>query len=162
MAAMFAVTVGLYWISSRFGLGPWYRGVSSSTSAIDEFGSVGWFGLGLTLLLAFPYYAVSIKRRHDRGNSGLDVTIYLVLLVVQVLWRATQFGFTGPEVSDPSAPQNGFTSFIVWLPQPPSVYTLYSMLLGLYALYLIVMLGLMDGTRGANRYGDDIAPVRPN
>lgn len=160
MAALFAVTVGLLWASSWFGLGPWYQQANGSQAAIDAFGSIGWYGVGLTLVLAFPYYAVSIKRRHDRGSSGHDVTVYLVLLVAQVLWRATQLGFTPAEVGSPSAPQNGFSSFIIWMPQPPSAYSAYSVLLGVYALYLVAVLGFTDGTRGVNRYGDGMAPAR--
>lgn len=155
MAALCAVTVGLIWVSGRFGLGPWSEPSGDTQSSIDTFGALGWYGAALTLLMAFPFCAVSIKRRHDRGHSGLDVVIYAALLGLRAVWRAMQLGFTAAESSERVVSQSEFSVFFVWMPEPPPAYHAFGTLLGCYAIYLLAILGFSEGTRGANGYGPD-------
>lgn len=102
----------------------------------------GSIGGGVTLLLlAYPGYCVSLKRQHDRDKSGLMV---LVLL-------AAGLAALGVNAFGPPAMVIGeeFNAFVM-----PSLWSIAtSTAFGLYACYVIAMLGAKAGTEGDNRYG---------
>lgn len=97
-------------------------------------------------------YCLSIKRRHDRNASGWDVG---VLFAVPVAFGLLKIGSLLLPLGDqaPVGP-DGFavTLFVFagYVYQP-------------FALYVIVVLGLLKGTNGANRFGPDplVAPAPP-
>ena len=103
----------------------------------------GWVSLVLFIIFLYPSAAICIKRRHDRNNSGLDVWIYLALGVVTQLVSALGIGMTTMDVSGTAIPMPG-----------PIVIGLGA-IVGIYGLYLLVVLGFLKGTVGANQYGAD-------
>ena len=103
----------------------------------------GWVSLVLFLIFAYPSAAISIKRRHDRNNNGLDVWIYLALAAIAQLISALGIGMTTMDVSGTPVPVPG-----------PIVATA-GVILGIYGIYLLVVLGFLKGTAGPNQYGPD-------
>ena len=91
-----------------------------------------WAALVLSLLLCCALADLMIRRRHDRGRSGIDCLIGLALLEI------------------------GYVAFIFHL--TPTAITMGLLgIAGLVLLYLVVMLAILPGSKGANRYG---APPR--
>jgi uncharacterized membrane protein YhaH (DUF805 family) len=106
-------------------------------------GRSAWIGLVLFLVFAYPSAAICIKRRHDRNNSGLDVWIYFGLAALTQVISALGIGAGVMDVAGMTVPVPG-----------PIVSTL-SIIVGIYALYLLVVLGFLKGTAGPNTYGPD-------
>ena len=95
----------------------------------------------ITLVFLYPLLAVWVKRLHDRGRPGYMVVAFLV---PWLLHQATNLvGLTG----DPLL----FTS----------VDILFLGINSVIALWFIIDLGLLRGTKGPNKYGPDplVAPV---
>jgi uncharacterized membrane protein YhaH (DUF805 family) len=92
----------------------------------------GWISLIIGLITAYPYIALSVKRRHDRNNSGYDamglIVFSLLWSLIQALGVITATGGIGMVVS------------IIFL---------------IYAIYMLVQLGFLKGTAGPNNYGPD-------
>jgi uncharacterized membrane protein YhaH (DUF805 family) len=103
----------------------------------------GWVSLVMFLIFAYPTAAISIKRRHDRNSSGIDVWIYLALGIVVQLISALGIGMTTMQV--------GTTT----VPMPGPIVTTAGVILGIYGIYLLVVLGFLKGTAGPNQYGPD-------
>ena len=103
----------------------------------------GWVSLVLFLIFLYPSAALCIKRRHDRNNSGLDVWIYFALVLVFQLISALGIGMSTMDV--------GGTS----IPVPGPIVSGLGIIVGIYALYLLVVLGFLKGTAGPNNYGPD-------
>ena len=103
----------------------------------------GWVSLVLYLVFLYPIAAISIKRRHDRNNNGLDVWIYLGLGTLLQLLTALGIGMTTVEIGG------------TVLPAPGPIVSTLTIILGLYGLYLLVVLGFLKGTPGPNQYGPD-------
>ncbi len=103
-----------------------------------------WVSLVLFLIFAYPSAAISIKRRHDRGNNGLDVWIYLALTALLLLLQALGIGM-------------GTTEFpgVGTIPTPGPILTTLSVIVGIFAIYLLIQLGFLKGTAGPNSYGPD-------
>jgi uncharacterized membrane protein YhaH (DUF805 family) len=92
----------------------------------------GWISLIIGLITAYPYIALSVKRRHDRDNNGYDA---IGLIVFSLLWSLVQaLGFVGS--TNP-------------------VYMIVSVVFLIYAIYILVQLGFLKGTAGPNSYGPD-------
>ena len=96
------------------------------------------------VILAYPAYNLSVKRRHDRDNSGRDVAIYLavtgLLLIVQALGLGTTMvDFGGGAM----------------MPMPSMALSTALAALGIFGLYLLVVCGFLRGTAGSNQYGAD-------
>jgi uncharacterized membrane protein YhaH (DUF805 family) len=87
-----------------------------------------------------------VKRRHDRDNNGMDVIIYLVLSAIVLLIQALGIGYTMTEIP-------GATGLAI--PQPSLPVSILSLVLGVYAIYLLVVCGFLRGTAGPNQYGPD-------
>ncbi len=97
------------------------------------------------VLLVWPLAALMIKRRHDRGSSGNDVWAYIGLaLVAQLL---TLFGIDYSAVQIP-----GTDSYVV---TPGFMSGGLGFIVGIFALYLLVVCGFLKGNEGANAYGPD-------
>ena len=114
---------------------------------------LGLIGLGLTsrwgpiiayAIVIYPTLNLGVKRRHDRDNNGNDyrilVGIYAVLTVLQVLG----FGYTPTDLG------NGMVAMM-----PDMWMSIITLVVGVYGLYMLVQLGFLKGTPGANTYGAD-------
>ena len=92
----------------------------------------GWISLIIGLITAYPYIAISVKRRHDRDNNGYDA---IGLIAFSLVWSLVQaLGFVGS--TNP-------------------VYMIVSVIFLIYAIYVLVQLGFLKGTAGPNSYGPD-------
>jgi uncharacterized membrane protein YhaH (DUF805 family) len=89
----------------------------------------------LGLLLLYPSFALNVKRAHDRNRPTWLIAVFFAMLiavnVLQLLGLA----------QSPEGPSNLYLAIAVpWI---------------LFALYLFVELGCLQGTAGENRYGPD-------
>lgn len=105
--------------------------------------AAGWGSLILFIIFAFPMYALHIKRRHDKDNNGLDVMIFMVVTALVFLAQAFGLAYT---VTD----MNG-----VPMPTPTLIFGVLSFVLLVGSIYMVVVLGFLKGTTGANQYGPD-------
>lgn len=83
--------------------------------------------LGLSLVGMIIWTDLTVRRRHDRGRSGVDAVIFQMLLLASVIIHTFA---DAPDI-------------VGWLDAA----------LVLYALYLFVVLVLLPGDRDENRYG---------
>jgi uncharacterized membrane protein YhaH (DUF805 family) len=81
--------------------------------------------LGLVAMLVWT--DLTIRRRHDRGRSGIDAAIFQILLLASVIIHS--FG------------------------KAPDIVGYLDAVLVLFGLYLFVVLFILPGDRGENRYG---------
>jgi uncharacterized membrane protein YhaH (DUF805 family) len=91
----------------------------------------GWVSLIVSIVIAYPYVALGVKRRHDKDNNGLDVIVFIVFSLVYNL--LTGLGIAAGNIL-------GTIIGIVFL---------------VYAVYMLVVLGFLKGTTGPNQYGAD-------
>jgi uncharacterized membrane protein YhaH (DUF805 family) len=92
----------------------------------------GWVGLITSIILAYPYLAITVKRRHDRNNNGYDA---MGLIALSILWNLLT--------------ALGVVSAVGGIGQAVSV------IIGIYAIYILVVVGFLKGTAGSNNYGPD-------
>jgi uncharacterized membrane protein YhaH (DUF805 family) len=92
----------------------------------------GWQAVIIGLITAYPYIALSVKRRHDRNNNGYDA---IGLIVFGLLYNLLQA--LGVLTS------NG------------TVFMIVGLVFAVYAIYMLVQLGFLKGTAGPNNYGPD-------
>lgn len=109
----------------------------------DSIRGSSWASLVLFAIFAYPIYALSVKRRHDKDNNGFDVLVYLGLTAVLMLVQALGIGYDTMTVGEIS------------VPVPSMILSILSLIVGIYALYLLVVLGFLKGTAGPNQYGSD-------
>lgn len=114
------------------------------TLAGNNFGMMAWGNLIISLLLIYPAYCIGMKRRQDRDNNGTDLKILLGASVVVSLLQA--FGI-GLEMTDVG---NG-----VMMPMPSMWFTILGGVLAVFSIYMVIQLGFLRGTAGANSYGPD-------
>ncbi|MCB9992988.1 MAG: DUF805 domain-containing protein [Hyphomicrobiaceae bacterium] len=114
-----------------------------SAAILGAMARAGWVSVIMTLLFAYPIANLMIKRRHDRNSSGIEVWIYIGVLLLSNLIQALGLGFTMNEMGG------------MQFPGP----TLLSMGIGLVGLalgvYLLVVCGFLKGDAGENSYGPD-------
>jgi uncharacterized membrane protein YhaH (DUF805 family)/cold shock CspA family protein len=102
------------------------------------------------LLLLWPTFAIGVKRLHDMGLTGWLVVLPWVLNIVGTIAMVASIGVqaimnaSALEAEDPAA--------IVALMAP--VFGWLGLLL-LANLGFLLWIGLVEGTRGSNRYGED-------
>lgn len=108
--------------------------------------TAGWASLIQFLVFAYPSYALSVKRRHDKDNSGMDVMIYYGLTAIVLLINALGIGYSMVEVPGVA----GFT-----IPQPSMPISILGFAIGIFGLYLLVVMGFLKGTAGPNKFGPD-------
>jgi uncharacterized membrane protein YhaH (DUF805 family) len=149
--AVVAIVISLV-ILPLIGLGmmPALPTIDANTTAADVANVIGasrakagWVSLVLFIIFLYPSAAIAIKRRHDRNNNGLDVWVYFGLTVVVQLINALGIGMSTMDV--------GGTA----IPVPGPIITGLGVILGIYAIYLLVVLGFLKGTAGPNNYGPD-------
>ena len=83
--------------------------------------------IGLSVIAMFVWSDLTIRRRHDRGRSGVDAAIFQILLLASVIIHT--FG------------------------NAPDIVGYLDAILVLFGLYLFVVLVILPGNRGENRYG---------
>lgn len=105
--------------------------------------AAGWGAVILTLIFAFPIYALGVKRRHDRNNAGLDFLVYIVLLIVLNLMQALGLAFNTSNIGG------------TVVPTPSVLYSVLGFVMLVYAIYILVVCGFLKGTTGPNQYGPD-------
>jgi uncharacterized membrane protein YhaH (DUF805 family) len=88
-----------------------------------------WVALGLSILGFLLFTDLTVRRRHDRNRRGTDAVIWQVLLLANSILHTFNLA---PYV-------------VGWLDG----------VLVLSGIYLFVVLVLLPGTRGPNRYGPD-------
>lgn len=149
--AVISVVITLV-ILPLLGLGvmPAMPDVNSSTSTADVVAAInasrakaGWVSLIVFIIFLYPSAAISIKRRHDRNNNGLDVWIYFVLVLLLQVISALGIGMSTMDVAGTP------------VPVPGPIVTGLSAIVGIYGIYLLVVLGFLKGTAGPNNYGPD-------
>ena len=114
-----------------------------STAMLGSIQASGWGGLIVFLIFAYPGYCLSVKRRHDKNNNGMDVIAYYVLTGLLLLVQALGLGYSVGEM-------NG-----VAVPVPSLIYSVLGFVALVGGIYLLVVLGILKGTAGANDYGPD-------
>lgn len=87
-----------------------------------------WVSLAGSLVLLLALIDLAIRRRHDRGRSGIDA--FVALLLLEAAYLSTVLG-----------------------PVVPIPAMAVAAVAGVSGLYLLVMLALLPGSRGDNRYG---------
>ncbi len=90
----------------------------------------GWIGLIVAIIFAYPFLAITIKRRHDKNNNGYDAVGFIIveLLYYLVIGAGMMIGAIGAIVG---------------------------LVLAVYGIYLLVVVGFLKGTSGPNNYGPD-------
>lgn len=87
----------------------------------------------VSLALAVPAYCVSIKRSNDRGHPQVYVQgFFIASIAFQVLTLIGVFGFLGYFIAG-----------------------LFGLIIGAAAIWLLIDLGALEGTKGPNAYGPD-------
>jgi uncharacterized membrane protein YhaH (DUF805 family) len=84
--------------------------------------------IGLSVIAMLVWSDLTIRRRHDRGRSGVDAAIFQILLLASVIIHT--FG------------------------NAPDIVGYLDAFLVLFGLYLFFVLVILPGNRGENRYGD--------
>lgn len=110
----------------------------------NNYGLMAWGNLIISLVLIYPAYCIGVKRRQDRGNSGTDVKVLLGASVVVSLLQAFNIGVEMTDIG------NG-----VMMPMPSMWFTVLGGVLAVFGIYMLVQLGFLRGTAGANSYGPD-------
>ena len=140
----------------RIGRQQWWIGVvamivvgiiASIVIGIISFGNAtifGWLVVLLNLALLWPSYNIGMKRRHDRDNDGMDLKIMLGVGVLLNILTATGIGSSVVDIGGG-----------VMMPQPALWLTIINLLFAVFAIYMLVQLGFLKGTTGANTYGSD-------
>ena len=120
---------------------------TSSADAVaalpDMIRKSGWISLVMFLIFLYPVASISIKRRHDRNNNGLDVWIYFALSIINLLVNALGLGLTVTNVQG------------IDIPTPGPISLVLGVILAVYGIYLLVVCGFLKGTTGPNSYGPD-------
>lgn len=88
-----------------------------------------WAGLIISILMAWPWIALGVKRRHDRDFSGNDMLAFATLMLLSQLLSAL-----------------GVSGFFA---------TALNIVLTVWSICLLILLGLLKGTSGENRFGQD-------
>ena len=99
----------------------------STVLDIPVMGLAPWATMVLALLAMLVWTDLTVRRRHDRGRSGVDAIVFQILLLASVIIHTYA---DAPDI-------------VGWL----------DAVLVLYALYLFVVLVLLPGNRDENRYG---------
>lgn len=115
-----------------------------SAAAASASQRAAWVSLAMFVIFAYPSFALSMKRRRDRDNNGLDLKIYYGLAFILLLVQALGIGYMALQIAD------GIT-----IPVPSPILVVVNFVIGIFALYLLVVLGFLKGSQGPNSYGAD-------
>ncbi len=140
------VSIILSMLGFGMSFGAMMGGTPESIAAAASAGAsrAAWGSVISFIIFAYPSYALSIKRRHDRDSNGLDLQIYYALSFILLLLQALGVGMSTMDVG------NG-----VVVPTPSMPMAILSIIMLIYGIYMLVVLGFLRGTAGPNRYGPD-------
>jgi len=125
-------------------------GTDPGAAAAGAAGVAGIASLLIALLFLWPSLALSIKRAHDRNKPAMFVLGYYALVVLLlVVITFTMGGVLA------AAGAGGDNSAAVGAAAGTGgiVVMVLSVILLVYAIWLLVELGFLDGTPGPNRFG---------
>lgn len=114
-----------------------------ATTMVAAMQAASWGNLIIYVLLVYPAYCLGVKRRHDRNNKGLDLLFYLGASVVLALVQVFGMAYTIGEMAG------------VPMPMPTLPFAILGGAIGIFGIYLIVVMGFLKGTAGANDFGAD-------
>jgi uncharacterized membrane protein YhaH (DUF805 family) len=117
---------------------------AASAALADSVHRAQWVSLIIYVIFGLPIVAIGVKRRHDKDNSGMDMIIFYAIALVLNLVTALGIGYTTMDVGNGAA-----------IPVPSMPLMIVNVLLGIYGIYLLVVLGFLKGTTGSNQYGPD-------
>jgi uncharacterized membrane protein YhaH (DUF805 family) len=100
----------------------------------DQFDSER-IGAALDMIVAYPEFAVAVKRAHDRNIATWIIAAFFALTVMSDLMVFAGYGL------------NPTTE--------PVLFYVFVVPMGLFALVLLIDLGCRRGTQGDNPYGPD-------
>lgn len=107
-------------------------------------GASGWGQLIAFVIMFYPSWCIGIKRRQDRDNNATDFKVLMGLSGLLTLLQAFGIGVTMTDMG------NG-----IIVPAPDMWMSALYLLLGVFGIYMLVQLGFLRGTPGANSYGPD-------
>jgi uncharacterized membrane protein YhaH (DUF805 family) len=107
-------------------------------------GASGWGQLIAFVIMFYPSWCIGIKRRQDRDNNATDFKVLMGLSGLLTLLQAFGIGVTMTDMG------NG-----IIVPAPDMWMSALYLLLGIFGIYMLVQLGFLRGTPGANSYGPD-------
>ncbi len=117
----------------------------NGTSIVARFRFSGWLVLGILIIVLYPLYALSLKRRRDRGGSGWDVILYLAVnglfILVQAFgmeWPMTLAGFGYVMAEVPAIPG-------LVVPTPTPAMQLAGSMLTVSTVLVAIPLGFLRG-----------------
>jgi len=123
--------------------------------------STGIGAIVIILLAAWPFWCLVAKRRHDRGGSGVEFAIYLLLLLLLQVWRLTLVDFSATAPRRFGAPRPGVVELLAAIPTSPVSYLIVSQSVSFVGLAALCILCSAQGKTGPNRYGPDPRAVTP-
>lgn len=111
----------------------WFFGATPVTG-------IHWTGLALGLVFLWPALALTLKRAHDRNQSGRELVAIQLFAAAGWLLPVDVFETAGRafDAADYAA-------------AAPAI--LYGVAVLISSLYQLVVLGFLDGTPGPNRFG---------
>lgn len=131
----------------------WIGTVGLIVASIVLYLLLGLVGLGMTstfgpliafLILVYPALSIGIKRRQDRDNNGMDYKIMMGVSGLLSLLQAFGIGYSRQDLGG---------GLVVMAPD--MWMSIIQLAFGVFAIYMLVQLGFLKGTPGANSYGPD-------
>lgn len=104
---------------------------------------MAWVAVLINIALIWPSYAIGIKRRHDRASDGMDLKVLIAVSVIINIIQALGIGVSMTEIGGVAVPMPA-----IWL-------SIINLAFAIFAIYMLVQLGFLKGTTGANAYGLD-------
>jgi uncharacterized membrane protein YhaH (DUF805 family) len=105
---------------------------------------ISWVSLILFVIFAYPFYALYVKRRHDRDNNGLDAIIFIAVIAISQLLQALGISFSPQEIPN-----------VGTVMMPNAIGMVVGVIILVYSIYMLVVMGFLRGTVGPNQYGPD-------
>ncbi len=159
---LYAIAIGIVHTIIQFVVGLVTGGAaataveSGSAEAAAGAGGIGAIvSLIISLFFFWPAMAVSIKRAHDRNQGAMVVLTYYILFAIFLVAGAVLVGgaiaAAGPGGQvDPNNISGGAMGAMAG---GGIVMMIMGLVLVIYAIYLLINLGFLDGTPGPNRFG---------
>jgi len=122
---------------------------------------VGFGSMGILLVAAWPFWCLAAKRRHDSGGSGVEVAVYMLLVLLLQIWRLTLIDFRAAAPRRFGAARPNIAEVISAIPTSPISFLFVSGAISFFGLTVLAILSFAQGKPGPNRYGPDPRAVLP-